>query len=198
MQHYFPKVKSYKWPNEPLVLALWPGSDFVCRCEQYLNLPCALEGKLYVLPECSKHVCCQATNTHRILTTGGIDFLPQPPHRKPFPIGDKVTFSGKECVCQTCSQSMTSSKPIKIHGPSRESSPHHLPELRHCLQGSLSWHRGWPHPGRLLKQDPVGIQPRHTAPYHNKGKTGCPAASGDGQCHLADTYMGLFWDKPGC
>uniref|UniRef100_A0A2K6E1X5 Actin binding LIM protein family member 3 n=1 Tax=Macaca nemestrina TaxID=9545 RepID=A0A2K6E1X5_MACNE len=38
--------------------------------------------------------------------------------RKPFPIGDKVTFSGKECVCQTCSQSMASSKPIKIHGPS--------------------------------------------------------------------------------
>ncbi|KAB0394302.1 hypothetical protein E2I00_000112, partial [Balaenoptera physalus] len=39
--------------------------------------------------------------------------------RKPFPIGDKVTFSGKECLCQTCSQSMTSSKPIKIRGPSR-------------------------------------------------------------------------------
>lgn len=38
--------------------------------------------------------------------------------RKPFPIGDKVTFSGKECVCQTCSQAMTSSKPIKIRGPS--------------------------------------------------------------------------------
>uniref|UniRef100_A0A8D1U1D1 Actin binding LIM protein family member 3 n=1 Tax=Sus scrofa TaxID=9823 RepID=A0A8D1U1D1_PIG len=38
--------------------------------------------------------------------------------RKPFPIGDKVTFSGKECLCQTCSQSMTSSKPIKIRGPS--------------------------------------------------------------------------------
>lgn len=38
--------------------------------------------------------------------------------RKPFPIGDKVTFSGKDCVCQTCSQSMTSSKPIKIRGPS--------------------------------------------------------------------------------
>lgn len=38
--------------------------------------------------------------------------------RKPFPIGDKVTFSGKECVCQTCSQSVTSSKPIKIRGPS--------------------------------------------------------------------------------
>ncbi|XP_019479971.1 PREDICTED: actin-binding LIM protein 3 isoform X7 [Hipposideros armiger] len=38
--------------------------------------------------------------------------------RKPFPIGDKVTFSGKECVCQMCSQSMTSSKPIKIRGPS--------------------------------------------------------------------------------
>lgn len=38
--------------------------------------------------------------------------------KKPFPIGDKVTFSGKECLCQTCSQSMTSSKPIKIRGPS--------------------------------------------------------------------------------
>lgn len=53
----------------------------------------------------------------------GIEFLSRPPCRKPFPIGDKVTFSGKECVCQTCSQSMTSSKPIKIRGPSRESSP---------------------------------------------------------------------------
>ncbi|XP_070321725.1 actin-binding LIM protein 3 isoform X7 [Odocoileus virginianus] len=38
--------------------------------------------------------------------------------KKPFPIGDKVTFSGKECLCQTCSQSMSSSKPIKIRGPS--------------------------------------------------------------------------------
>uniref|UniRef100_A0A8C3W7A6 Actin binding LIM protein family member 3 n=1 Tax=Catagonus wagneri TaxID=51154 RepID=A0A8C3W7A6_9CETA len=38
--------------------------------------------------------------------------------RKPFPIGDKVTFSGKECLCQACSQSMASSKPIKIRGPS--------------------------------------------------------------------------------
>ncbi|XP_030428567.1 actin-binding LIM protein 3 isoform X6 [Gopherus evgoodei] len=38
--------------------------------------------------------------------------------RKPFPIGDKVTFSGKDCVCQACSHSLISSKPIKIHGPS--------------------------------------------------------------------------------
>ncbi|XP_032052975.1 actin-binding LIM protein 3 isoform X13 [Aythya fuligula] len=38
--------------------------------------------------------------------------------RKPFPIGDKVTFSGKDCVCQNCSQSLISTKPIKIHGPS--------------------------------------------------------------------------------
>ncbi|KAL7989234.1 hypothetical protein Chor_011900 [Crotalus horridus] len=38
--------------------------------------------------------------------------------RKPFPIGDKVTFSGKDCVCQTCSHSLISNKPIKIHGPS--------------------------------------------------------------------------------
>nr|XP_048717060.1 actin-binding LIM protein 3 isoform X8 [Caretta caretta] len=38
--------------------------------------------------------------------------------RKPFPIGDKVTFSGKDCVCQACSHSLISTKPIKIHGPS--------------------------------------------------------------------------------
>ncbi|XP_064017884.1 actin-binding LIM protein 3 isoform X2 [Pogoniulus pusillus] len=39
--------------------------------------------------------------------------------RKPFPIGDKVTFSGKDCVCQNCSHSLISTKPIKIHGPSQ-------------------------------------------------------------------------------
>lgn len=44
-----------------------------------------------------------------------------PCFRKPFPIGDKVTFSGKDCVCQTCSHSLISNKPIKIHGPSRKS-----------------------------------------------------------------------------
>uniref|UniRef100_A0A8C5PDC7 Actin binding LIM protein family member 3 n=1 Tax=Leptobrachium leishanense TaxID=445787 RepID=A0A8C5PDC7_9ANUR len=38
--------------------------------------------------------------------------------RKPFPIGDKVTFRGKDCVCQNCSHSLTTDKPIKIHGPS--------------------------------------------------------------------------------
>ncbi|KAM3925761.1 actin-binding LIM protein 3 isoform 3-T3 [Leptodactylus fuscus] len=38
--------------------------------------------------------------------------------RKPFPIGDKVTFRGKDCVCQNCSQALVSDKPIKIHGPS--------------------------------------------------------------------------------
>lgn len=48
---------------------------------------------------------------------------PSPPllgRRKPFPIGDKVTFSGKDCVCQNCSHSLLSTKPIKIHGPSRK------------------------------------------------------------------------------
>ncbi|XP_072002296.1 actin-binding LIM protein 3 isoform X5 [Engystomops pustulosus] len=39
--------------------------------------------------------------------------------RKPFPIGDKVTFRGKDCVCQNCSQALVSDKPIKIHGPSQ-------------------------------------------------------------------------------
>ncbi|XP_038137174.1 actin-binding LIM protein 3 isoform X10 [Cyprinodon tularosa] len=38
---------------------------------------------------------------------------------KPFPIGDKVTFSGKDCVCQQCSHTLVkSNEPIKIHGPS--------------------------------------------------------------------------------
>uniref|UniRef100_A0A8B9H6Z9 Actin binding LIM protein family member 3 n=1 Tax=Astyanax mexicanus TaxID=7994 RepID=A0A8B9H6Z9_ASTMX len=40
--------------------------------------------------------------------------------RKPFPIGDRVTFCGKKCVCQQCSQTLISSnEPVKIHGPSQ-------------------------------------------------------------------------------
>ncbi|XP_069052111.1 actin-binding LIM protein 3 isoform X12 [Lepisosteus oculatus] len=39
--------------------------------------------------------------------------------RKPFPIGDRVTFSGKDCVCQQCSHTLVNTnEPIKIHGPS--------------------------------------------------------------------------------
>ncbi|KAM6977446.1 actin-binding LIM protein 3 [Aplochiton taeniatus] len=39
--------------------------------------------------------------------------------RKPFPIGDRVTFSGKQCVCQQCSHTLvTRNQPIKIHGTS--------------------------------------------------------------------------------
>ncbi|XP_029368209.1 actin-binding LIM protein 3 isoform X2 [Echeneis naucrates] len=38
---------------------------------------------------------------------------------KPFPIGDRVTFSGKDCVCQQCSHTLVkTNEPIKIHGPS--------------------------------------------------------------------------------
>uniref|UniRef100_A0A674MV05 Actin binding LIM protein family, member 3 n=1 Tax=Takifugu rubripes TaxID=31033 RepID=A0A674MV05_TAKRU len=38
---------------------------------------------------------------------------------KPFPIGDRVTFSGKDCMCQQCSHTLVkSNEPIKIHGPS--------------------------------------------------------------------------------
>uniref|UniRef100_A0A8C9SHT5 Actin binding LIM protein family, member 3 n=1 Tax=Scleropages formosus TaxID=113540 RepID=A0A8C9SHT5_SCLFO len=37
--------------------------------------------------------------------------------RKPFPIGDRVTFSGKQCICQQCSLTLVS-EPVKIHGPS--------------------------------------------------------------------------------
>ncbi|KAG7283084.1 hypothetical protein CRUP_033030, partial [Coryphaenoides rupestris] len=41
---------------------------------------------------------------------------------KPFPIGDRVTFSGKDCVCQQCSHTLVkSNEPIMIHGPSRKS-----------------------------------------------------------------------------
>uniref|UniRef100_A0A8C3AX20 Actin binding LIM protein family, member 3 n=1 Tax=Cyclopterus lumpus TaxID=8103 RepID=A0A8C3AX20_CYCLU len=38
---------------------------------------------------------------------------------KPFPIGDRVTFSGKDCVCQQCTRTLVKpNEPIKIHGPS--------------------------------------------------------------------------------
>uniref|UniRef100_A0A096LT63 Actin binding LIM protein family member 3 n=1 Tax=Poecilia formosa TaxID=48698 RepID=A0A096LT63_POEFO len=32
---------------------------------------------------------------------------------KPFPIGDRVTFCGKKCVCQQCSHSLKKDKPVK-------------------------------------------------------------------------------------
>nr|XP_020455390.1 actin-binding LIM protein 3-like isoform X3 [Monopterus albus] len=38
--------------------------------------------------------------------------------KSPFPIGDRVTFCGKKCVCQQCSHSLSSDKPVKVHGPS--------------------------------------------------------------------------------
>uniref|UniRef100_I3JPM5 Actin binding LIM protein family, member 3 n=1 Tax=Oreochromis niloticus TaxID=8128 RepID=I3JPM5_ORENI len=38
--------------------------------------------------------------------------------KSPFPIGDRVTFCGKKCVCQQCSLSLNSDKPVKVHGPS--------------------------------------------------------------------------------
>ncbi|KAM3869153.1 actin-binding LIM protein 3-like [Diretmus argenteus] len=38
--------------------------------------------------------------------------------RSPFPIGDRVTFCGKKCVCQQCSHTLNSEKPVKVHGPS--------------------------------------------------------------------------------
>ncbi|CAG11745.1 unnamed protein product, partial [Tetraodon nigroviridis] len=38
--------------------------------------------------------------------------------RSPFPIGDRVTFCGKKCVCQQCSHTLSTDKPVKVHGPS--------------------------------------------------------------------------------
>ncbi|XP_076017285.1 actin-binding LIM protein 3-like isoform X2 [Genypterus blacodes] len=38
--------------------------------------------------------------------------------RSPFPIGDRVTFCGKKCVCQQCSHTLSNDKPVKVHGPS--------------------------------------------------------------------------------
>ncbi|KAG7484606.1 hypothetical protein MATL_G00051650 [Megalops atlanticus] len=40
--------------------------------------------------------------------------------RKQFPIGDRVTFNGKQCVCQQCSHTLVNAnEPVKIHGPSQ-------------------------------------------------------------------------------
>ncbi|XP_030638916.1 actin-binding LIM protein 3-like [Chanos chanos] len=39
--------------------------------------------------------------------------------RRPFPIGDRVVFCGKKCVCQQCSHTLVNTnEPVKIHGPS--------------------------------------------------------------------------------
>lgn len=34
--------------------------------------------------------------------------------REPFPAGDRVTFNGKECVCQKCSQPLPANSPAPI------------------------------------------------------------------------------------
>ncbi|KAJ8348130.1 hypothetical protein SKAU_G00267190 [Synaphobranchus kaupii] len=40
--------------------------------------------------------------------------------REQFPIGDRVTFNGKQCVCQQCSHTLASTRePVKVHGPSQ-------------------------------------------------------------------------------
>lgn len=64
---------------------------------------------------------------------------------KPFPIGDRVTFSGKDCMCQQCSHTLVkSNEPIKIHGPSRKFGacltlcPFALRPPGECAKGHLS------------------------------------------------------------
>ncbi|KAJ8390284.1 hypothetical protein AAFF_G00108530 [Aldrovandia affinis] len=43
--------------------------------------------------------------------------------KQPFPAGDRVTFNGKECICQKCTQPLSSTSPDSQSGAT-ESSPH--------------------------------------------------------------------------
>lgn len=87
-----------------------------CFCHQpFVNSVCALECNVNIQIHCSLAfpTCCLILS----LCVSSLLRL-----SKPFPIGDRVTFSGKDCVCQQCSHTLVkSNEPIKIHGPSRKS-----------------------------------------------------------------------------
>ena len=154
----------------------------------------------------SSSTCRQVTYRHTALWRGGVEFLLLPPHRKPFPIGDKVTFSGKECLCQTCSQSMTSSKPIKIRGPSRESSPLGAsPSASTSPRAPLSQFH-WPFPSAAWREvgavptledswsmTQLADSPDSWASLHtNAGKIGCPTVNRDGLGHVSAAWVVLL------
>ncbi|KAM4546285.1 actin-binding LIM protein 3-like isoform 4-T4 [Fundulus diaphanus] len=61
--------------------------------------------------------------------------------RRPFPIGDRVTFCGKKCVCQQCSHSLKKDKPVKIHGPSYcAGCGHEIKQGQSLLALERQWH----------------------------------------------------------
>uniref|UniRef100_A0A672FEV4 Actin binding LIM protein family, member 3 n=1 Tax=Salarias fasciatus TaxID=181472 RepID=A0A672FEV4_SALFA len=60
---------------------------------------------------------------------------------KPFPIGDRVTFSGKDCVCQQCSHTLVkSNEPIKIHGPNCAGCGAEIKQGQSLLALEKQWH----------------------------------------------------------
>lgn len=118
-----PSALSAAPAGEPLP-APWDGEGAVVGAPQ--QAPGFLGGNLWEAMGWSKLKSCLSAQLAACphLQPGTEHTAPMSPlllgHRKPFPIGDKVTFSGKDCVCQNCSHSLISTKPIKIHGPSRK------------------------------------------------------------------------------
>jgi len=41
-------------------------------------------------------------------------------YRRPFPAGDRVTFNGKDCLCQYCAEPMSPGHTKDVAGPSSE------------------------------------------------------------------------------
>ena len=122
--------EAMKWlrpfPLQPGDMALMPALIFLpqhmwtlsaCPCSPCLEPLCSPAPQVLLAPG-------EGANGQPQTLHGGEQAAHTSPpllgHRKPFPIGDKVTFSGKDCVCQNCSHSLISTKPIKIHGPSRK------------------------------------------------------------------------------
>uniref|UniRef100_A0AAQ4P981 Actin binding LIM protein family, member 3 n=1 Tax=Gasterosteus aculeatus aculeatus TaxID=481459 RepID=A0AAQ4P981_GASAC len=60
---------------------------------------------------------------------------------KAFPIGDRVTFSGKDCVCQQCSRTLVKpNEPIKIHGPNCAGCRAEIKQGQSLLALEKQWH----------------------------------------------------------
>ncbi|KAK0145403.1 Actin-binding LIM protein 3 [Merluccius polli] len=94
--------------------------------------------------------------------------------RSPFPIGDRVTFCGKKCVCQQCSHSLNRDKPVKVHGPSYCSGcGEEIKQGQSLLALERQWHVscfkchtcGCPLTGEYISKDGV---PYCESDYHNQ------------------------------
>lgn len=118
--HNQPPINS----SSPLFVNAFQLSRGCIQQDYGLSVPVVLLPALICFYTCCQLLCTYTTAVSFLIFYCGLfsNLLSVFFFSKPFPIGDRVTFSGKDCVCQQCSHKLVkSNEPIKIHGPSRKS-----------------------------------------------------------------------------